>query len=100
MKFTVLIILALFIVFRECPAGSLPSTAIERVRSLTIDGLEHAYNFEFTTANQRFDEAIALEPLYPRPYLSKAMIVFWRFVFSRNEADLDSFLAVADRVVA
>lgn len=80
-------------------AGSLPASTVERVRNLTLDGLNSAYNFNFPAANRLFDDAIAVEPLSPRPYIGKAMIVFWRFVLNKSDRDREEFLSLAERAI-
>src|SRR5437762_629539 len=98
LRFSLLILLVT--VSAECEAGPLPASTAERVRALSLEGLGHAYNFEFAAANERFDAAIAIEPLHPRPYVGKAEILFWRLMFSKNEAEIDSFLLISDRAIS
>src|SRR5262249_24469610 len=78
-------------------AGTLPPATVERVRTLTMDGINQAYNFNFDGANKSFDEAIGVEPLHPRPYVGRAMIAFWRCLLSKSDSDIQSFYTVADR---
>jgi tetratricopeptide (TPR) repeat protein len=80
-------------------AGSLPYSTVERVRTITLDGLHAAYNFDFPSANKSFDDALSVEPLSPRPYIGKATIVFWRFVLNKNDRDREEFLLLADRAI-
>jgi len=73
--------------------------AIERVRGLTLQGLEYAYNLDFSSANSKFDEAIAVEPTHPRPHLAKASLLFWRYLVSKSDDDYESFLILADKAI-
>ena len=97
---TVLFAALLFILASGyCTAGSLNPESAARIRTLTLDGLNHAYNFDFTTANRLFDEAIAAEPLHPRPYIGKTSLALWQFLLSKNDADYKTFLSLADRSI-
>ena len=92
-------LLALLLISTTCIAGSLTPATLERVQTLTLDGLHNAYNFEFKTADQRFNEAIRIEPLHPRPYVGKATIIAWRYLLSRNDTDKEAFLSSADLAI-
>lgn len=78
----------------------LPYSISERIRTISLQGWNSAYNLELAHADQLFDEASGLEPLHPRPYLGKAMISFWRFLLNKHEDDKDKFLALADRTIS
>lgn len=90
---------AFLLISTTCIAGSLTPAVLERVQTLTLDGLHHAYNFDFRAADQRFDEAIHFEPLHPRPYVGKATVIAWRYLLGRNDTDKEAFLASADRAI-
>src|SRR5512143_89877 len=89
--------IALVLATFTCSGGTISSESLERVRTLSLRGFALAYNYDFGEANRRFDEAMAVEPRHPRPYVGKSMILFWRYLLSRNEALKDSFLTLADR---
>jgi TolA-binding protein len=90
--------LLLIVLVCEHSLGNIPAT-VERVRDLTLQGLDFAYNLDFASANKKFDEAILVEPLHPRPYLAKASLLFWRYLMSKNEADYESFLNLAEKTI-
>src|ERR1041385_7899016 len=80
-------------------AGSLDPIIGSRVRNLTLEGLESAYNFDLKAANELFDEAIATAPLHPRPYISKSTLVLWRYLIGQKEADYEAFLSSAEKSI-
>jgi tetratricopeptide (TPR) repeat protein len=80
-------------------ARTLPYTSQEQIKSLSLRGWNSAYNFDLTGAHAAFDEASRIEPLHPRPYLGKAMIVFWRYLLNRSEKDKESFYAIAEKTI-
>jgi tetratricopeptide (TPR) repeat protein len=88
-------ILSLGAIF-QTRADDLDSAAVSRARALTIEGMNFAYNFEFGEANARFDQAAQMMPQYPRPYVAKAELSFWKVLFGVNEADYREFLDKAD----
>ncbi len=96
----ILNILLLFIVSLPCVSRNSPvPAAIERVRTLTLTGLEYAYNCDFISANEHFDKAIAQEPLHPRPYVGKTFVALWQFLLSNNNKEYESVLSIADRSI-
>ncbi len=98
MKFIVIILLN-FLLSSFGSGGSLSPAALERVRNLTLEGLHSAYNFDFDAANKSFAMASEVEPLHPRPYVGKAMILLWRCLLNKNEADQQAFFFLADRAI-
>lgn len=96
MKLSYLIILVL--VQSAFSSASIPSS-MERVRDLTLQGLSFAYNLDFVSANNKFDEAISVEPLHPRPHVGKASLLFWRYLISKNDADYELFIAFAEKAM-
>ena len=80
-------------------ASSFNPESAARVKALTLDGLERAYNFDFSAANKLFNDAIGTAPLHPRPYVSKSFLALWQFLLSKNDSDLQTFLALTDRSV-
>ena len=97
------IIPALALVFSltgAAPARPSVSPAdLARIQALTLEGLECAYRMDFADANRRFDEALAIEPLHPRPYAGKTTMFFWQCLLSNKEEDRRQFLALADRAI-
>jgi tetratricopeptide (TPR) repeat protein len=87
----------LFLASSTCVGGTVSPASLERVRTLSLSGFALAYNYDFNQANQRFDEALAIEPRHPRPYVGKAMMLFWRYLLSRNAVLKDSCITIADR---
>ncbi len=59
----------------------------ERVRALTLEGLHHLYNFDVGKANERFNEAIAVNPHHPRPQVSRIIAPLWKFLVTRADSD-------------
>lgn len=88
-----------FLWYLPCTAGSASPETLDRVQALTLRGLEDAYNFDFDNAAIRFDEAISLDPSFPRPHVVKAAIHFWRYLLSRNDSDYQPFLSLADEAI-
>lgn len=88
-----------FFWYLPCTAGSANPETLDRVQALTLRGLEDAYNFDFDNAAGRFDEAISLDPSFPRPHVVKAAIRFWRYLLSRNDSDYQPFLSLADEAI-
>ena len=93
------IVTLLFLAASSVQARSLPYSTVERIRSLSSEGWQSAYNFKIADANTLFEEANRIEPLYPRPYLGKAMIAFWRYIVSRHEDEKEEFLRFADKTI-
>lgn len=87
-------IITLLLACATCAAGT---ETPDRVRTLSLSGFALAYNYNFPEAGKRFDEALAIEPRHPRPHVGKSMILFWRYVLSKNEAMKDSCLAATER---
>jgi tetratricopeptide (TPR) repeat protein len=79
--------------------GSLSPVTAERIRGLTLEGLACAYNLDMDRATRCFDEASALEPSHPRPYVGKAAMLFWRLIIARQEADKDTFFTLTERAM-
>ncbi len=69
------------------PAGSPDPGSLERVRMLTLEGVRYLYNFDVAKASAKFDEAIAVDPSHPRPYLSRVMAPLWKFLVTRADSD-------------
>lgn len=80
-------------------SGSPDRVALERVRSLTLEGLRALYNFDVEGANQKFDEAIALEPRHPRSYLSRAMAPLWKSFVTRSQSDYEEAVRRIDATI-
>src|SRR5436189_179501 len=99
MKSILKVVPCLLLISAFCHTASLPAATVERIRSLTLEGLSHAYNLDLDSANRLFDDAIALEPLHPRPYVGQATIRFWRVLIGRKESDRDEFFTLADRTI-
>ncbi len=99
MKASRVIVILCFLIPSLCTAHPFPYALMERVRDLNLAGLNHAYNFDITTANKLFDEAIGVEPLHPRAYIGKAMIFFWQYLLSKEDNDKEAFLALADHAI-
>ncbi len=80
-------------------AGSLIPDSVARVQALTLQGLDRAYNYDFTAANRLFDAAIAVEPLHPRPYVSKSLIALWKYLLTRSDADSRELISLTDKAI-
>ena len=94
-----IILLLLVLLLAPCFGGTPPPETQGRAHTLTLSGLEDAYNFDFGNAVNKFDEAISLDPSFPRPYLSKASLSFWQFVLSKSDSDYNSFLPLIDDAI-
>ncbi|HEV8538979.1 MAG TPA: tetratricopeptide repeat protein, partial [Bacteroidota bacterium] len=99
MKCLSAILFAIMLFVARSHAEAPSHEAIERIRNLSIEGLNHAYNFEFDSATHSFDLASQIEPLHPRPYVGKVMILCWKVLLNRNEREVEAFSSLADRVV-
>ena len=91
--------IVVFFIVSSAISGSLDPAVVSRVRNLTLEGLESAYNLDLKTANKLFDEAIAEAPLHPRPYISKLTIYLWRYLMGMKNADYEAFLSSADKSI-
>jgi tetratricopeptide (TPR) repeat protein len=93
----------LFVVLVACfvsrAFASLDTNKIAAIRSLTLQGLDAAYNLDFSAAEKKFDEASAIEPLHPRPLWGRVEIKFWQMIIGRRETNYDAFLAQANNVI-
>jgi tetratricopeptide (TPR) repeat protein len=98
MGFTI-VVCVLFLCAGSACADTIDRAALDRVRDLTLKGLDRAYHLDFTNANGFFDEAIAVQPFHPRPYVSKASLFLWRYLLSKDDSDYTSFLSLADRAI-
>ncbi len=78
---------------------SLDADVAKNLRAQTLKGLDLAYNFQFPEAVSAFDQAIAIEPLHPHPYLGKASITFWSLLLDRSDTTYNRFLGQADAVI-
>lgn len=72
---------------------------LARIQTLTLEGLEYSYRMDFAAANKKFDEALAIEPLHPRPFAGKTTLLFWQCLLHNTEEDSRQFLTVADRAI-
>ncbi|MFI5252932.1 MAG: tetratricopeptide repeat protein [Bacteroidota bacterium] len=92
-----------FILLLYCTIAALPATLdtakANRIRHMTIQGLEMAYNLDLDGADKLFDEAQAIEPLHPRPMLGKASIRFWRLMIQHDDGSYDRFVDEMDNVI-
>src|SRR5512140_3725490 len=80
-------------------AAALDTTKQSGIRSLTLRGLEYAYNLDFENAEKMFSQAHAIEPLHPRPILGKASMMFWRVMIQKDDSSYQALLAGADAVI-
>ncbi|MBI5215442.1 MAG: DUF3808 domain-containing protein [Ignavibacteriae bacterium] len=74
-------------------------TILERIHTLTLEGLNLAYNFELEQANAKFEEALRLEPNHPRPHVSKATILFWRFSLANDDQLYDELIPMLENSI-
>lgn len=96
----ILVCLFLFAARASGFAASSPDTAAARVlRAETLLGLDYAYNFDFQNAERSYNRAIAIEPLYPGPYLGKTSITFWKLLLDRSDSTYNQLLSQADDVI-
>ena len=94
-----LLILAIICCALTTRASSLDTAKGNNIRSLTLRGLEYAYNLDFVNANRVFDEAHAVEPLHPRPLLGKASMLFWRLMIQKDDSSYERLLSQADDII-
>jgi tetratricopeptide (TPR) repeat protein len=99
MHFLFLSLLHLLLFLPPGDNGALSPELTERIRALSLEGFESAYNFDFAAANRSFDEASKVEPLHPRPYVGKAMIEMWKYLLTKNDTARQAFLALADKAI-
>ncbi len=99
MKYLMLSVIFILLFINSAISGSLDPSVVTRVRNLTLEGLESAYNLDLVKANKLFDEAITTEPLHPRPYISKSTIYLWRYLMGMKTADYDAFLSSAEKAI-
>jgi tetratricopeptide (TPR) repeat protein len=83
----------------EAIGGELATTTREQIRTLTLEGLSKAYDFNFAGADSLFDRAASLEPLHPRPYLGKAAMRFWKYLMGKDERSYEEFMTYSDRTI-
>jgi len=78
---------------------STEKTTLDRINSLTLEGLNFAYNFDLEQANAKFEEASRLEPNHPRPHVSKATILFWRFSLANDDQLYDELIPMLENSI-
>lgn len=81
-----------FLCATSVAAGSADRATLERARAVTLEGMHALYNFQVDRAARKFDEAIRIEPLYPRPYYARTLPVLWRAFASRSQSDYEESL--------
>ncbi len=92
------IVALLFICFLSgAPVFADPTS--DQVRDLTLQGLDMAYHFRFSAAEQKFDQAVAISPSHPRPILGKAEVAFWNYILGRKDSLYKVFLQKADHAI-
>ncbi len=72
---------------------------MKRVSSLTIEGMNHAYNFQLDSAENKFNEASRLEPTHPRPYVARATILFWRFALGNDDQLYEQIISQTEKAI-
>ncbi|MBI3195515.1 MAG: DUF3808 domain-containing protein [Ignavibacteriae bacterium] len=87
------------IVFLAQIVFSIEKATLDRINSLTLEGLNLAYNFELEQANAKFEEALRLEPNHPRPHVSKATILFWRFALANDDQLYDELIPLLEQSI-
>jgi tetratricopeptide (TPR) repeat protein len=92
---TAVLVIAAFVSF----AGVLDRPALERARTITLEGMQALYNFQVEEANQKFSEAIGIEPRYPRPYFSLALVTLWKSFATRLPADYEESLRLLSNAI-
>jgi tetratricopeptide (TPR) repeat protein len=80
----------------DSPGGS---TALDRAREITLEGMRALYNFQIERACEKFDEAVRLEPRYPRPYYARALPTLWRAFASRSQTDYEESLRLLSSAI-
>jgi len=93
------LLLALCLLSIPCSGRAADLQNVNQVTALTLEGLHHAYNFELDSAEAKFNEAVSLEPTHPRPFVSKAATLFWRFALGNDDKLFDQLLAQIDRAI-
>lgn len=92
-----------FLLFLHLPLfGSVPGAdrvALSQVRKLTIEGLHYLYDLDVERANQKFDEAIAVNGSHPRPYVSRAMAPLWTFFATKSQSDYEEAVHRATKAI-
>ena len=99
MKHVYLILLNVLLLCSFGNADSLTPDVNARIRTITLEGLNKAYNFDFVMAEKDFDAAARIEPLHPRPYVGKSMIELWRYLIGKNDSAKESFLKLAENAI-
>lgn len=92
MKRSLVLIVFSFLFLPFALGGVLDRATLERVRLLTQEGVQALYNFQVERANNKFSEAISIEPRYPRPYYSRALAPLWKAFATRSQADYEESL--------
>lgn len=75
------------------------SNALDRAREMTLEGMRALYNFQVECANDKFDEAVRLEPRYPRPHYARTLPALWRAIASRSQADYEESLLLLSSAI-
>ena len=96
---TVVVLLISFFAASPLAGGAPDRATLDRVRSLTLEGLHYLYDFDVDHANRKFDEAIAIEPRHPRPYMSRAFAPLWKFVVTRAPSDYEYALRLITEAI-
>jgi len=81
------------------PAGKDNEPLAERARALVFDGMQQLYNFDVGGADEKFREAIAAAPRYPRAYLSRALAPLWKSFVSRADTDYENALRLLTEAI-
>jgi tetratricopeptide (TPR) repeat protein len=80
-------------------SSSLDTSKANNIRSLTLKGLEYAYNLDFQNATRLFDEAHNIEPLHPRPLLGKASMKFWQLMIQKDDSSYEQFISDVEKII-
>jgi tetratricopeptide (TPR) repeat protein len=81
------------------PAAANAADLPDRVRDLTLEGMDLAYHCNYSGAHSRLDAAIAIAPSHPRPWVGKAEIAFWNYILGRKDSLYKVFLSAADHAI-
>lgn len=70
-----------------------------KLKSKISTGLTALYNFNFKTAEKKFDDIIKNDPENPAGYHYKSISSLWFYLDSKNEYDLNNFYAFTDTAI-